>query len=336
MDNHNISELLPRYFEGKLNPEESRRVEEWIESSSDNEAIATDMAQAYHHLDSLYALEQVRADEALKEVRHRIRSERWQLFMRRLERVAAVLFVPLLLVSGWQYYFWHRGQQSRLITLATNPGMTSSATLPDGTVVTLNSETRLSYPSTFSGDTREVALDGEAYFAVAKDRRHPFVVNTPHSPSVTAYGTHFNVEAYAGDNKTTATLVEGSISMTFIDHRDRQHQTFLEPGQSISYSNLDRQVKVWSGDADVITAWKDGKLIFHNTPVAAVLNSLSKRFGVTFVVKNPQVYNNSFTGTLENQRLDRILEYLVVASDMHFKYMVNGDLKQKKQQILVY
>lgn len=333
---NDIQKILPLYFEGRLDERQSKIVEEWIESSDENKAIADDMASIYYHADALYAISNSQEEKALKDVNKRINRGRLHAGMSRLERVAAILFIPLLMFSAWQIYDGLKSKEYPTITISTNPGMTSAITLPDGTSVKLNSETRLSYPSAFSGKKREVELDGEAYFDVAKDGRHPFVVNTSNDLSITAYGTQFNVESYSNADITTSTLLKGRISMTYTDNNNRKKETFIRPGESIRYSEDTKGIKIWKGDADILTAWKDGKLIFRNMPVADVFKSLSKRFGVIFTVKNDAVYSNYFTGTLENQRLERILEYLSYASNINFEFVENGDLNQKKQQILVY
>ena len=89
-------------------------------------------------------------------------------------------------------------------------------------------------------------------------------------------------------------------------------------------------------DVEVITSWKDGKLIFRDTPFKEVLKMLSKRFDVDFVVKNPKCFEASFTGVLEKQRLGRILEYISVSSNIKFKYAESNNIHQEKQKIEVY
>lgn len=149
-------------------------------------------------------------------------------------------------------------------------------------------------------------------------------------------GTQFNVEAYADDKTITATLVEGSIAMAYENKKSNWTEQEIQPGQEIVYTAAQQQIKIDQADVEVITSWKDGKLIFRDTPFKEVLKMLSKRFDVDFVVKNPKCFEASFTGVLEKQRLGRILEYISVSSNIKFKYAESNNIHQEKQKIEVY
>lgn len=334
--NNDITKLLPLYYEDRLDTEQTQDVETWIAASDENQAIADSMAKIYRNSDTLFAIENVNTENGLKSANSKIRRMRIHTLFVRMERVAAVLFLPLLMISLWQTYLDLRPKPVQIMAITTNPGMTASATLPDGTVVKLNSDTRLSYPATFTGDNRKVDLQGEAYFNVTKDAHHPFIVSTPQQADIKVYGTHFDVEAYPDEDRVTATLEEGSIAMKYSNRDNRRLERLIEPGEAIVYSMTDKNIQVSKAEVDVATSWKDGRLIFRNTPVREVLRSLSKRFGVQFDVLNPKVYANSFTGTLERQRLERIMEYLTFTSRMHFRYVPNENLSQEKQIIEIY
>lgn len=336
-DNHQeIKELLPLYFEGKLYKAQKQNVENWIEVSKEHKAIYDNMAEIYRASDMLYAMDYTDTDKALKNIGKKIRHTHIHLFIAKMQRIAAVLFIPLFLCSLLLLYKTLNTQAPTRMTITTSPGMTANATLPDGTAVTLNSNSRLSYPSTFTGDRREICLQGEAYFNVTKDARHPFIVNTTKQAAIKVYGTHFDVEAYPKENIVTATLEEGSIAMLYADKYNRIMEHRITPREKIVYSTKTRDVMISKTDVNVATSWKDDRLIFRNTPVRDVLRSLSKRYGVEFDVRNSNIYTNSFTGTLEQQRLDRILEYLAITSNMHFKYISNCNISKQKQIIAIY
>lgn len=334
--NDQIESLLPLYFEGQLNEEQIKAVEDWVNESEEHRSIAADMAAIYHSTDQLFVLQHVDTEAAWKKMDGKIRKDRFKVLLRKIERVAAVLLVPVLMVSLYQFYSSTHSATEPLVSYTTNPGMTGTITLPDGSMVTLNSNSRITYPQEFSSKNRYVSLQGEAYFSVTKDAHHPFIVSTPCQASVKVYGTHFNVDAYPEDKQVTATLEEGSIALRYLTGSNQWKEAKIEPGEQIIYSASNRNIKVLGAEVDVCTSWKDGKLIFRNTSVKDVLRSLSKRFDVTFDVRNPQVYHNSFTGTLDRQRLDRILEILSISSNMHFKYESADDTSQKQQIIQVY
>ena len=327
--------MLPLYYEGKLNADQASKVEQWIALSDENRQIALQMEEIYQATDTLYALNHVNTGSALKAVHRKMNIKKNYRIWIWAQRTAAILFIPLLIATSLKY-FSKEDNPVKNIRLATNPGMVASTTLPDGTVVTLNSNSSLIYPSRFEGESRKVQLNGEAYFKVTKDKKHPFIVNTPQKAAIRVYGTQFDVEAYAKDEKVTATLVTGSIALAYAGEDNKWCERKIEPGEEIIYSAKGQNVQVERAAVDVAISWKDGKLIFRNTPLNEVLNCLSKRFDVDFVVKNPKCNEGSFTGVLEKQRLDRILEYFRISSNMHFRYVDGSNIHQEKQIIEVY
>ncbi len=331
-----MQHLLPLYYEGKLDEKESQEVLNWIRLSVENQSIALQIKKVYQNTDTLYALNKVDTEKALNIVHNKMnKSNKVYLFMKWTQRVAAILSIPLLIITLVQYNRHQNGNETKNITLSTNPGMIASATLPDGTKVTLNSASSIVYPSHFDGSSRDIQLKGEAYFDVTKDKKHPFIVHTNKNASILVHGTKFDVETYSDDENITATLVSGSISLSYMkDSVWRSHQ--LTPGNKIVYSPEKQEIHVERAQIDVITSWKDGKLIFRNTPLNETLNSLSKRYNVEFVVKNPKCYENSFTGTLVNQRLERIMEYFHISSGMNFKYKEDCNIDKEKQVIEIY
>ncbi len=331
-----IETLLPLYFEGKLADAQAQAVEAWIGASPDNRAVAEDMADIYLSSDALYVIEHTDADEAYARVMGRYRSCQWKKVLQKAEKLAAVLFIPLLLATLVQLYLDLRIQKVPVLSFATSPGMTAKLTLPDGTEVTLNSDTRIAYPEKFSGKTRDVSLSGEAYFAVAKDSRHPFVVSTPYQARVKVYGTRFNVDATPGEGQMAAALEEGSVALSYLSPDGKWQEEKIEPGKQITYLPSSRKAMVSNAELDVVTSWKDGLLIFRNTPVKEVLHILSKRYGVAFNVRNKKVYGNSFTGTLSRQRLDRVLEILTLTSNMRFRHVSDNSDNNAPETIDVY
>lgn len=332
----NIEKLLPLYIEGKTNQEQSALVETWLsEHDSHREIYETEKA-LYRDMDSLCTMADMDVEKALGELHGKMRKAKILKLMRRLERIAAIMVIPLLMVVIGQMLMKHHADSPKMLTIRTYPGMTTTATLPDGTQVTLNSNSELSYPSEFSGDERRLALQGEAFFSVTKDSKHPFIVSTSKTTAVKVYGTKFNVEAYPNEENMTATLQEGSIAMIYKDKFQHECERKIEPGEKIIYSNSKKAVEVEKAEVDRAMAWISGKLIFRNTGIREVLATLSKRYDVDFEVKNRKVYSNAFTGTLERQRLERVLEILELSSDIKFKYKKNTDFNKSRQTIEVY
>ncbi len=334
-DNTHIEKLLPLYFEGKLTEEERLRVERWMEENPEHHAVAQDMSGIFRDMDALFVMQHTDETLALSRVGKKIKGSHVLRLMRKVERVAAILLLPIVMLCVWQYIRYGH-EEIQELSFTANPGMTAKAQLPDGTVVVLNSNSTLTYPSTFKGKLREVKLSGEAYFSVTKDVKHPFVVKTPYQANVKVYGTKFNVEAYPKDNLLTATLEEGSISLTYVDGKGNMEEKLIFPGQSISYRNNGQPMLNAEAYVDAAKSWTEGKMIFRDTSAKDVLRQLEKCYHVKFVVHDAKVYENRFTGTMENQHLDRVLNVLSQTSNMKFKQRKSTHLYQGMQVFDIY
>lgn len=205
-----MENLLLSYYEGETTEDETALVEEWLEASEENRrtarqvqtlGLAADMAQISSRLDVKKALEDVHRKMKQKKV------NRYQVLFRGMQRAAAILFIPLMV--SWSILYWDKDKEEiHMMEVRTNPGMTTSVELPDGTEVVLNSSSSLRYPSRFADDKREVKLVGEAFFSVAKDEKK-FIVGTLNNSKIVVHGTEFNVEAYKGSRTVQTTLVSG-------------------------------------------------------------------------------------------------------------------------------
>ncbi|WP_294471054.1 FecR family protein [uncultured Bacteroides sp.] len=336
-DKNKIEELLPRYCEGLATDEERRQVETWMDESEENRRIAKQIHTLYLSADTIQVMKKVDTEKALLKVKSRMSGNKnkramwWQW----AQRAAAVLFIPLLVTLFIQNFGADEHELAQMMEVKTNPGMMTSLTLPDGTVVFLNSESTLSYPSQFDGETRNVTLQGEAYFEVAKNPEKKFIVSTSHQSQIEVLGTHFNVEAYEKEERISATLVEGKIGFIF-KQGDVSKKVLMEPGQKLVYDSKDSKVQLYATTGESETAWKEGKIIFKNTPLEEGLRMLEKRYNVEFVINNNRLKEDSFTGTFTNQRLERILEYFQLSSQIRWRYLDSTDIKDEKSKIEIY
>lgn len=330
-----IEELLPRYCSGEATIEECRMVEEWIGQSEDN----------YRIVKQIYAIDQVmgttrmelkvNTEKALASVNRKMSKERPQMaWFTWVQRVAAILFLPLLITLAIQN-FAPRTEIARMIEIKTNPGMTTTVDLPDGSKVYLNSESSLTYPSFFSEDERNVQLKGEAFFEVQKDPEHRFVVSGPHFTQIEVLGTSFNVEAFERDSFISTTLVEGKVRFAY--QKNQQLATMeMKPGQKLMYNTISSQVKLIETTGEAEVAWKDGKIVFLATPLPEALRMLEKRFNVSFVLSNEHLRKEAFNGTFTNQRLERILEIFKISSNIKWRYMDTQNTTNEKTRIEIY
>lgn len=165
-------------------------------------------------------------------------------------------------------------------TLRTLHGMECHIVLSDGTKVHLNAESQLTYPICFSDKERIVQVEGEAYFDVAPDKEHPFVVKTSHT-SIQVTGTSFNVRAYADEEIESTTLISGGVKIS------SGNEVFeLIPNQHYTYNKKTNTNTVTNVNTELYTSWESGSFIFLNVPLENVMSYLSKWYGFKYTFED--------------------------------------------------
>ena len=185
--------------------------------------------------------------------------------------------------------------------------------LSDGTVVNLNSESELKYPVLFTGDTRTVRVSGEAYFEVAEDAAHPFIVETA-GVKIKVLGTGFNVMAYPGDAESAVTLVHGKVGI----QTDRQ-QLVLQPDEQYVYQSETHRGTVRQVDATQYISWKEGILNFDKMPLDELARKLSRWYDVEFFFTSEQLKQLKFSGAFKKYNdLHYVLNIIEELTDVQF------------------
>jgi len=333
-----IEDLLPRYCSGEATVEECRQVEEWIRQSDENYRIAKQIHTLYLATDTMQVLSKVDTEKALSSVCQKVSKNSVRpkvTLVTWLQRVAAILFIPLLTIFAYQNLKPRPVEIARTIEVKTNPGMTTTVNLPDGSIVHLNSESRLSYPSFFDKDKRKVTLQGEAFFEVRKDPEHGFVISTPHETKIEVLGTSFNVEAFEKDAFVSTTLIEGKVRFDYMKN-GQSKAIQMKPGQKLTYDSSSSRVQLAETNGESEIAWKDGKIVFRATLLPEALRMLEKRFNVTFVLSNDRLRKEAFTGSFSHQRLERILEIFKISSNIKWRYLDTQDTQSEKTKIEIY
>ena len=183
--------------------------------------------------------------------------------------------------------------------------------LSDGTVVYLNSDSRLKYPEVFTGNERKVYLEGEAYFEVAKDKEHPFKVMAQ-GVEVNVLGTHFNVNAYPERPDDVTTLVEGKVRVG-----RGTRQIVLVPGEQAAASAESLNVK--KVDVREYIAWKDGLFVFSRMSLEEIMRQVYRWYGVETVFSDETVRAVTFTGVIDKSMpLEELFKVIETVVDVRF------------------
>lgn len=200
--------------------------------------------------------------------------------------------------------------------------------LSDGTLVHLNAGTTLRYPVKFiAGENRQVFLDGEAFFDVAKDKKHPFIVNAD-ALNVRVLGTHFNISNYPEDAATDVVLVEGSVGMYRSNEEfDADKNTILKPGFKGSFNRENTLISTKAVITDIYTSWINGGLTFRNMTFKNIITKLERRYNVTIINKNEKLANEKFNASFSDESIEKVMSYF---NDIHgINYTI------KNNQILI-
>ena len=200
-------------------------------------------------------------------------------------------------------------------------------TMADGTQVWLNADTRLKYPVNFNGKTREVFLQGEAYFEVAPNAEQPFLVNTTRG-CIQVLGTAFNVRDYAEEKKVVTVLESGKVRYTTAGKQQESRE--LRPGfllEDVEGQHLHaRQV-----NTRLYTEWRNGKYIFENASVEEIMSTLQRWYNIDVIYADEKVKQLHFTGDLERyETFDVFLHFMETGGDIRFQIKDNIVIVNKK------
>jgi transmembrane sensor len=232
----------------------------------------------------------------------------------------------VMLANGQLAYVPAAKENSTTISynrITTPRGGEYTITLPDGTQVWLNAASSLKFPTAFTGEKREVELSGEAYFAVAEDKAHPFEVKIGNM-NVAVHGTQFNVMGYEDEHKIVTTLVSGSVAVT-----SANDTALLVPGEHAVLNNKDGKLYTGQADVEEETAWKNGRTYFNGASITQIMRQVSRWYDVDVEYKG-DVVNMDFTCTVSRKdKLSKLLNLLELTGAVHFTMKGNTIIVQQ-------
>ena len=207
------------------------------------------------------------------------------------------------------------GKKIEFHTLEVPKGGEYELKLSDGTRILLNSESKITYPSFFTGEERKVELVGEAYFEVTKSQA-PFIVRTKEM-DVRVLGTSFNVSAYGDDDRVNTTLVSGKVQV--LSHSGAAVYD-LAPGYNLTFDKSTKRVNTEKVDTEIYTAWTRGEFLFYNQDLDKILTQLSRWYDFEVEYKDDSIRKMRFTGGAEKkQSINYLLTKIEMITNLKFK-----------------
>ena len=198
-------------------------------------------------------------------------------------------------------------------TSETIPGVKQTIKLPDGTLVKLNAESVIRYPSEFSADRRVVELTGEAFFEVEEDTSRPFIIESA-GFSTRVLGTSFNIQTYPGEQQKVA-VVTGLVQVTTTTGAT----ALINPDQMLAIDRETSNFQFLEFDYAQEIGWKDGILRFEDQPLEDVFRKLERWYGVEISCQNAELLDDTYKGEFKNESLDNVLKGIGYTSDYSFE-----------------
>ena len=251
---------------------------------------------------------------------------------RRLWTVAAS-FAAAAVMAVVAVFTYNNKVEPEMLVVHAPVGEVLTVTLPDSSVVYLNSGSTLTYPKKFATDKRVVSLEGQGWFKVYASKTYPFYVNISEGMSLYVYGTEFDVAAYPQENNIEIYLASGNLNM-LLPLKDVECS--IKPNQKLTYDTLNESIDVANMADGMGYDWKEGNLCFRHSDMAEILTTLSRRFDVIIDMENASAdtneYHASFTAS---ETIEQILTQLSGLSGLKW-HNVGTDATGRKHITVKY
>jgi transmembrane sensor len=356
MINDRLTELLSRKLSGEATPAEMQELQHWLQSNPGDQYFAEILHTYWHHRSDQYLQDHTPDQhfahilEMASEQRQAVPSFAKPGILRRIGRIAAAAAIAGAIAGTVWAMIPSSKTADPIAELKKNEvvagrGIRSRMVLPDGTQVWLNSDSKLQYAEDFRGATREVVLEGEAFFDVVKDPAHPFIVHTS-AIDIRVLGTAFNVKSYPQEKTIEATLIHGLIEV-INKNKPEAPKIILRPKEKLVFNKFaggadEELVKedakpeekvvniaitalpVNVADTSLIeTSWVYNRLVFEGDTFREVALKMERWFNVKIDFKNEKVASYRLQGSFEHEDIAQALQALKYIAP--FNYKINNN-----------
>lgn len=317
--------IIDKVLNNKASAEDAKAVSEWLATAEGHDYLSKRIDREVSSLTE---------NEVEDWVPHVIPEEKMQ--QRFLQQItlrrrvnsyhrwwAAAVLIPFIFLCGSVWFLADKVglfSETEYAELVVPCGEQMRVVLQDGTIVQLNSDTRLKYPKKFGIFNRTVELWGEGYFEVAKEKNRPFVVDLG-DINVKVTGTKFNVKAYTAESNLWVTLDEGGVLLK--DVRGKEYP--LLPGESAEYNRRSGACRISRPEnMEQISSWRSKGLNFHLTPLKEIVKVLERQYDVHFIIPDSALLDNRFTLSTNKVNVIDVLNDLEAVSHISFDETEEG------------
>lgn len=306
---HTLDRLFKRLHEGKANSREKQHADNWFNQLDlfPDQLFKTDQEE-----DSIRQRMQTQLKRHVFEIPQKPWLYRLPAWTRQV--AAAILLVT---VSALAYLYF---QSPEIHTIAANAQAIRRVTLPDGTQITLNRSSTITWDADFGKTERRVSLSGEGYFDVRHDRQHPFIVQTGNIRT-RVLGTRFDVDAYPAGPEIKVSLIQGHVAVT--DRSSAQNTANLLPGNMIAYDKQAKRLTVKPTAVEDPALWLKGGLVFNDIPLSAALEKIKAHYQIDIRYDRSKLQGKTVTASFHEVTLQEALRGILFMHELEFNYQNN-------------
>lgn len=322
-----IHPIIIRYLDNSATLEEKKLLLHWLKQSDDNRTDFTLTRDLWLSCNAVMGNE-LEVDIALGKLKDRILKEQ-----RRIERkstlrektgtafarwMKAAVIIVLAIGAGYGISNWKQPSFEKIVVknqLITGKGSKGKFILPDGSLVWLNSESKLVYADRFAGNKRVVELEGEAYFEITPNKEKPFIVQAGEI-EVEVLGTTFNIDSYSSEEYIQAALLSGSIKIT---GKAVKEPVYLKPDQLFKYQKAGRNLVVEKAKAGLYAGWIKDQMVFDNDLLSDILISMESRYNVHIECAPSLASSTRLSFTIRQESIEEVLQSMSLIAPLKYK-----------------
>lgn len=315
MESKRFNSLIEKYFSGKTTSEENALLRSYMEEGDAARSFDEFAFSKWQDADT--EMPEELKDRSRHNLLTGINTQKRLTFKKILKFSAAAACVAVALVTGFLAGKGTEPEANVFECIAAN-GQKSTISLPDGTKVMLNSGSSLRYASDFNVKNRDIELNGEAYFEVARNEKIPLIVSAKQM-RVEALGTKFNVRAYSSEPEIVTTLVEGCVKATA-----GGREMIMKPAEEISYNVKSGEMKKYDApNKNHLIPWRDNELFFNGNNLKEIGTILERMYNVNVIFEDETITKYTYTGLVRNSSLSNVLDLITATSPVESQMYFN-------------
>jgi transmembrane sensor len=325
--NNKYWELIAKYLSNECDKDEIDNLFKWIDESENNKLLFEQVKQDFKIINANKSMNKINVDSAWEKLNGRIQEDEQAVPLKE-EQVVRKLQVPfllkyaaaiILLVSvGFfttKYYMSLQDDYSNITEITAKNEIKEQITLPDGSIVSLNANSKLEYPEEFTDNERKVKLTGEGFFDVTTNPEKPFIIEAENA-EIRVLGTSFNVNTRLSKDNVEVFVKTGLVELK--RKNNGGEKLLIKPGNVgvLTKSKLEKLVNTNNN----IIAWKTREIIFREDKMSDVIHILNTVYNTSIICENQEVLNLKYTSTFANQDINSVLNVICVTFNLKVEY----------------